>query len=306
MTASGSIVTSRLDPGRAGVRDRDAREHVLAVDPVAERRRCGGELDAGVDALGLGRIGGDVGDDVLAAGDEIAHGVGQVELALDVVRLEPVERRPEQVAAEDVDRGVALLDRELLGRGVAGLDDPLDRSVRRRGRCGRTRGRPRARRRGRSQRRPRRGAPRRAPRAARSSGAACRRRGRGRARRSPPRPPAPSGRHRLCRAPAPEPRRRVSPNSSRLSGEAITTSGSGPSGRAASSTQSTIRRPRIGCRCFGVDERMRVPSPPAITTAAIEVSVTGRLGRQDSNLGSRDQNPLPYRLATPHGSGRSS
>src|SRR3546814_16450104 len=33
------------------------------------------------------------------------------------------------------------------------------------------------------------------------------------------------------------------------------------------------------------------------------VSVTGRLGRQDSNLGSRDQNPLPYRLATPHGSG---
>ena len=25
------------------------------------------------------------------------------------------------------------------------------------------------------------------------------------------------------------------------------------------------------------------------------------LGRQDSNLGSRDQNPLPYRLATPHG-----
>ena len=29
-------------------------------------------------------------------------------------------------------------------------------------------------------------------------------------------------------------------------------------------------------------------------------STTRRLGRQDSNLGSRDQNPLPYRLATPH------
>ena len=26
---------------------------------------------------------------------------------------------------------------------------------------------------------------------------------------------------------------------------------------------------------------------------------TGWLGRQDSNLGSRDQSPLPYRLATP-------
>ena len=26
----------------------------------------------------------------------------------------------------------------------------------------------------------------------------------------------------------------------------------------------------------------------------------GWLGRQDSNLRSRDQNPMPYRLATPH------
>src|SRR3954463_1111003 len=46
---------------------------------------------------------------------------------------------------------------------------------------------------------------------------------------------------------------------------------------------------------------MRVPRPPASTTAA-GFWVIGRkvLGRQDSNLGSRDQNPLPYRLATPH------
>ena len=58
-------------------------------------------------------------------------------------------------------------------------------------------------------------------------------------------------------------------------GEAITTSGSGPRGRAASSTQSTIRLPRIGCKCLGTAERMRVPSPPAITTAANVESVTG-------------------------------
>src|SRR4029077_17892111 len=68
--------------------------------------------------------------------------------------------------------------------------------------------------------------------------------------------------------------------------------------------QSTIRRPRIGCKCFGTAERIRVPRPPAITTEASGVSFTAerletRLGRQDSNLGSRDQNPLPYRLATP-------
>ena len=34
-----------------------------------------------------------------------------------------------------------------------------------------------------------------------------------------------------------------------------------------SSTQSTMRRPRIGWRCFGTSERMRVPSPAAMTTA---------------------------------------
>ena len=65
----------------------------------------------------------------LAARDEVADGVGQVELALGVVRLEPVERRPEQVAAEDVDRGIALAERELLGRRVSRLDDRLDRTV---------------------------------------------------------------------------------------------------------------------------------------------------------------------------------
>ena len=84
-----------------------------------------------------------MGDDALAARDEIADGVGQVELALDVVRLEPVERGPEQIGAEDVDRRVALLDRQLLGRGVACLDDPLHRPVRRRGRPARTRERRR-------------------------------------------------------------------------------------------------------------------------------------------------------------------
>ena len=40
-----------------------------------------------------------------------------------------------------------------------------------------------------------------------------------------------------------------------------------------------------------------------MTTAASGFSsglTVGWLGRQDSNLGSRDQNPLPYHLATPH------
>ena len=71
--------------------------------------------------------------------------------------------------------------------------------------------------------------------------------------------------------------------------------------RRCRATQSITRLPSSGCRCFGVAERMRVPRPAAMTTTA-----SGRLtrlerwlGRQDSNLGSRDQNPLPYHLATP-------
>ena len=56
-------------------------------------------------------------------GDENLDRVGQVELALHVLRLELLERRPERVAPEDVDRGVHLADRKLLGRRVGGFDD---------------------------------------------------------------------------------------------------------------------------------------------------------------------------------------
>ncbi len=50
----------------------------------------------------------------------------------------------------------------------------------------------------------------------------------------------------------------------------------------------------------------RAPRPPAcITTAARSSAMSSEsneewLGREDSNLRSRDQNPLPYHLATPH------
>ena len=50
---------------------------------------------------GLGR---EVHGDALAVADEQPDRVGQVELALGVVRLEPLERRPELLGAEDVDR----------------------------------------------------------------------------------------------------------------------------------------------------------------------------------------------------------
>jgi len=96
------------------------------VDPVAEDRRRRRELGAGVDAVGLARVGGDVRRDRLPRLDEQADHVGQVELALDVVWLEPVEQQPEGVVAEDVDRAVDLADLELLDGRVPALRDPED------------------------------------------------------------------------------------------------------------------------------------------------------------------------------------
>ena len=87
-----------------------------------------GELGPRVDTC-LERLGGDADRDLVAVSDEQADRVGQVELALGVVRLDPVERRPELLGSEHVDRGVRLPDLELRRGRVAGLDDPLEASV---------------------------------------------------------------------------------------------------------------------------------------------------------------------------------
>ena len=101
--------------------------------------RGGGELGARVHALGLGRVGRGVRADALAGRRRGADRVGQVELALRVVRLEPLERGPEVARAEDVDRGVHLADRELLRRRVERPRRSPGPSRRRRGRRGRRR-----------------------------------------------------------------------------------------------------------------------------------------------------------------------
>ena len=63
-------------------------------------------------------------------------------------------------------------------------------------------------------------------------------------------------------------------------------------------------RPAAVCSTLGVWERIRVPNPAASTmpsgVSVIGIArLRGGLGRQDSNLGSGIQSPLPYRLATP-------
>ena len=86
--------------------------------------------------------------------------------------------------------------------------------------------------------------------------------------------PVPSGR---CCTAIVTPAESVPSRSLLPSGEETTTKGSARSGSRAASTQSTRRRPRIGSRCFGRLERIRVPRPAAITTAARGDSVIGLL-----------------------------
>ncbi len=59
----------------------------------------------------------------LPVGDEQPDRVGHVQLALRVVALEPLERRPELLRREDVDPGVELAERTLLGTRIGRLDD---------------------------------------------------------------------------------------------------------------------------------------------------------------------------------------
>src|SRR5207247_1645975 len=89
----------------------------------------------------------------------------------------------------------------------------------------------------------------------------------------------------------------VTPSSaSAASGERTTTSGSAPSGRTASTTQSTRRRPSSGCRCFGVADFILVPRPAAMTTAARSPAIrTGAPGFEPGIAGPKPAAlPLGY------------
>ena len=71
-----------------------------------------------------------MGGDLATASDDDRDRVGEVELALDVMRLDSLERGPEHVGAEHVDRRVDLPDLLLLLAGVRALDDAQHRAVR--------------------------------------------------------------------------------------------------------------------------------------------------------------------------------
>ena len=88
-----------------------------------------GELGAVVDAVGLvGVVGHHAHDPVAGLGQHL-HDVGEVVLALGVVGLHHAQRRRQQAAAEAEDARVDLVDLELVGGGVAVLDDAGDAVV---------------------------------------------------------------------------------------------------------------------------------------------------------------------------------
>ena len=88
-----------------------------------------GELGAVVDAVGLVGVGGDDAHDPVPGLGQHLHDVGEVVLALGVVGLHHAQRRRQQAAPEAEDAGVDLVDLELVGRGVAVLDDAGDAVV---------------------------------------------------------------------------------------------------------------------------------------------------------------------------------
>ena len=198
--------------------------------------------------------------------------VGQVELALGVVGVELGERVEQRAAVEQVEAGVDLADRELLGRRVARAPSSPRRARRRRRRRGR-RGRSRSGRRAPSSRA--------SPPAPASSCAAT----------SPAiASPVISGMSPLMTSTgasgsivAGGGRDGVAgaarllldrdldavgqvPGERAASGLSTTTTRSAPAARAASSGQRIIGRPQIGCRTLGSAERIRVPSPAARMT----------------------------------------
>ena len=123
MTASGSIDDVGLDPGRGRVDDGDTGLQVRGNDLVAKPRAGGSEIGPGVHAFANTGVLRTVHGYDAPVIHQVSNGVGEVELALGVVGVEPGEGAPEGGRVDDVDRRVDLADGQLLGRRVARLDD---------------------------------------------------------------------------------------------------------------------------------------------------------------------------------------
>ena len=122
-----------VDPGRRGVGDRDAGEHVALEDSPAGLGADHGELDAGVDADVHAHVVHLVDEDAPALLPQRPQHVADVVLARGVVGRDPRQPFGEGAPVEREHVRVHLVDRQHLGRnalGVLGLDDALELAVR--------------------------------------------------------------------------------------------------------------------------------------------------------------------------------
>ena len=130
----GADLDPGVDPGRAGVDDGDAGQHVGLEQAAAGLGLDRGEVDPVVDPHRHREVVGEVGGDRVAGLAQGREDVGQVVLALGVVVGEAGEGGGQRRRVEGVGAGVDLADRQLLGVGVAGgfgLDHALDVAGRR-------------------------------------------------------------------------------------------------------------------------------------------------------------------------------
>ena len=118
-----------IDPRRLRVDDRHPGQHVFSVHTRAQEGGGVGQLGAGVHALDFVRVRRLEHRHHLPGLDQQPHRISQIELALRVDRLDPVERGPQFVSREHVDGGVDLPDRTPAFVGVGVLDDLLEPAV---------------------------------------------------------------------------------------------------------------------------------------------------------------------------------
>ena len=111
----GGDLDAGVDPGRAGVDDGDAGEHVRLEQAAAGLGLDRGEVGPVVDPHRHREVVGEVGGDRVAGLAQGREDVGQVVLALGVVVGEPGERGGQRRRVEGVGAGVDLADRQLLG-----------------------------------------------------------------------------------------------------------------------------------------------------------------------------------------------
>ncbi len=149
-----------VDPRRGRVEQAHPGAHPALVDPVPQQPAQRRQLHPVVAAERLGVVGRQVHRHRLTGRDQQTEHVGQVLLALVVVRGELAQHLPQPHRVERVDARVDLTDRQLLRAGVALLDDLLAVDPRRPARSGRARPDPAPARPARSPPRPRPRAPR--------------------------------------------------------------------------------------------------------------------------------------------------